>query len=212
MKNFNQFSIVLVLFIFLYSNSVVAQKKIKSFKGTITYEITYSGKELEPAQKAQMPTIMTAKILGKKSKKILMGPMSQTIILDAESKTGIMMIDAMGNKMHFKLNKEELKKITELKSEYLFKHLEETKEIAGYNCKKVEVTKKDEDSEETTYAIYYSKEIGSKDLNFASEYKEIDGAMLEYQETDSQGIISTYTATNVKKGKIKNIDFLIHSE
>jgi len=56
----------------------------------------------------------------------------------------------------------------------------ETKVIAGYNCKKMDVVF---DDPKKNFSIYYTDEIGIKAPNWCTPYHEITGVMMEYNIT-----------------------------
>ena len=64
----------------------------------------------------------------------------------------------------------------------------ETKDIiSGFTCKQAILTTKEDGGTTETDTIYFSDEIGCKDLNFADpNFKDIPGAVLQYTEFDPQ--------------------------
>ena len=55
----------------------------------------------------------------------------------------------------------------------------ETKDVAGYKCKKAIVTFVDETKQ--GFDLYYTNELKIKNSNWWTPFKEIDGVILEYQ-------------------------------
>ncbi|MFC2100448.1 hypothetical protein ACFLRZ_01320 [Bacteroidota bacterium] len=211
MKNFLGIFLFLTFSAVIFSQPAYSQKK-KTFKGNITYEVTYSGKDLTPAEKAQFPSEIYKKILGNKIKsEIILGAMTQHVIYDYDNKTMTMIFISIQGKAHLKFNEEEIKEYILEKNELTIKYLEETKIIAGYTAKKAEITEIGDDGEENTYFVYYSDELGSKASNFAQKFKDIDGLLLEYQDTKGDMIVN-FTIKEIKKGKVKDIDFFIPSD
>jgi len=95
--------------------------------------------------------------------------------------------------------------------ESTIKYIDETKEIAGYICKKGELITKDDDGEESISVFYYTEQLGNKAWNFGTEYSEVDGAILEYEEGAGNFSVKL-VARIVKKGKVKETDFLVPSD
>jgi hypothetical protein len=86
--------------------------------------------------------------------------------------------------------------------------------IAGYACKKAIVTftpKEGVEEEEKMYSVYYSSELGDTTENTGSDYAGIDGLLLEFYDVD-EGLVTKFTATEVVKGKVKDLDFLLPAD
>ncbi len=206
-------TIILLLAIIMSIPSMVfAQKKGKSFSGTIEFALKYEG--MDPAQEAQMPKALSVIISENKSKTVLdAGMYAMNTITDGDSETMLIYLDLMGQKMAYKQTKEELDKSKAEGTKPTVKLIDETKEIAGYQCKKAEVSVIDEETlEENITVIWYTDEIGiSPKANFANQFDGISGYPLE---TISKGndVTQIMTATSVKKGKIKATEFLLPSD
>ena len=103
---------------------------------------------------------------------------------------------------------DEFKKEGEDKPDVTINKLEGTKTIAGYKCVKAEiVTKKDD--KETKMIVFYTEEL--KPFHQEDEYKDINGTILETEIETGEGdeaITMITTATEVKKGKVKPVEFL----
>jgi GLPGLI family protein len=86
----------------------------------------------------------------------------------------------------------------------IIKILDETKVIAGYKCKKAEVT-----TGEEVIEVYYTEEIAvPAGMNDDNGFKGINGMLMQYT-INQQGMIMTMTAKEVKKAKVKGGLFLI---
>ena len=199
------FSLLLVMAA-LASGSAHAQKS-KAFEGTLTYEITYPGMQIDPAQAGQLPTSMTIKIKGTKTRQdMVVGVVSQSGISDAATRTQIALIDMMGQKYAIRTTPADLdtafKKIPAAKIELK----SDTKEIAGYVCKKATVTEEDQ-----TFDVWYTEEIGTES-NFANpSMREIKGMLMEY-ESDMNGIKMKMTVKSVKAEKVKDVLFMMPAD
>ncbi|MDA3820040.1 MAG: hypothetical protein PF590_06250 [Candidatus Delongbacteria bacterium] len=83
----------------------------------------------------------------------------------------------------------------------------ETKEILGYTAKKVEV-----ELDDNIFSGYVTDEISLEaDHNWAGQFNGVKGVLLEYT-TEQQGMIMTYTATEIKEEKVKPSKFTIPDE
>lgn len=188
----------------------------KGFKGVITFSISYEGESLTPAQTAYMPKTSIVKIMDNKSINIMnYGMGAQSTIEDPENDRYVILIEGGGKKKYYKtkLSEERQRKDSTLKAstDITLDLINETKVIAGFECKKavITVTPKDTaDGEAQTIIVYYSPEMGSKELNDGDIFAGIDGMLLEYV-IDAGDIQVKYTATEVKKGGVSSTDFLI---
>ena len=181
----------------------------KDFKGVITYKISYPGMEMDAGMAAMMPKMATLTIKENMSKfKINLGQMgSQVQLINGEAKTITTIMDMMGQKFYYVETQEDVNKDLDDKNVSIdFK--DETKEIAGYSCKKAVVTVV-EDGDEMMFTVYYTEEIGSSALNIDNPYfNEIPGAMLEF-EINTGGGTMKMEALTVEKKNVSDEEFEI---
>ncbi|HBX49643.1 MAG: hypothetical protein A2275_11425 [Bacteroidetes bacterium RIFOXYA12_FULL_35_11] len=200
MKTKIQYLFAIVLLTFTLSFSF-AQKSY-----VIKYEMVYDAPGLDAAMKAQLPSEMTMYIKGNKmmqESKSSMG--TQSAIYDGDTKSSIVLIDMMGQQLAIKVGKEEIEKqLTEM-PKVTVDLFDETKKIAGYTCKKAEITEGD-----NTFTVFYTSDLGVSDINWATEFKDIKGVMMEYS-TSQQEMTVKFTAKEVKEQKIKDKQFTIPS-
>ncbi len=202
---------IIAVLLTAFSPTLIAGEK--PFKGTIIYGLTYSG-DIDPASLAQQPKEITVYILGNKIKtEVNQGGAYITQIQDGDAKTQIVLLDIemIGKKFVIRKSTEEVEKELAELPESTIKYIEETKEIAGYTCKKGELITKDDEGEESISTFYYTEELGNKAWNFGTEYSEVDGAVLEYEEAAGNFSVK-FVAKEIKKGKVKETDFLVPSD
>lgn len=195
-------------------NIASAQKAKKPFSGTITDSLSYEG--LEPSQAAQMPKTSTRLISGNKQKSTIdYGPYAVVTILDGDNESFVMYLDVASEKHGIRLRKADIdKKKAEDKSPKPVVTLsDETKTIAGMKCKKATVVVTDEETGDvTTSILWYTDELGSNDkLDFMEKYEGVSGMILG-TETTSGKIVQRSFASEIKKGKVKDLDFLLPAE
>jgi GLPGLI family protein len=192
---------LLVTGILSTSNTVYAQKG-KAFEGTIVYSIDVNGDALPPEAKQMFTgSEMTVALKGQKSRTDLkMGMQQTTAVSDAKAKTGFTLMDVMGQK--FKINIKADDKLPAVK----VKELSETKTIAGYLCKKAEVTA---DGSTEPFIVYYTEEIANTGYN--SQIKGIKGYPLEFEVLQG-GMKISYTAKSVNKEKIEDSRFEVETK
>lgn len=191
------------------STTVEAQKL---FSGTIDYEITYPGSDLDPASAASLPKLLSMTVSGKKSRvDMQQGMMNIIKINNAETMSSVSLLDIMGQKYAIKVTKEEIVKQLENLPQAKTTITDETKEIAGIKATKAIVVFTNEDGTETTEEIYFSSEIGGEGFNFDSPYRDIKGGLLEYR-IESGDLTMLFTAKEVKAKKVKDTVFMIPTD
>lgn len=80
----------------------------------------------------------------------------------------------------------------------------ETKEIAGYKCKKLIATMADDPT--IKFDVYYTEEMNVTNPNFANPYSKVKGMLMEYR-LKKFGLEMTFTALGVKKEEIPDEEF-----
>jgi len=189
----------------LVSINGMAQKS-KSFVGYISYDIKTLG-EVEPAMAAQLPTENLVYFNGAKTRIEQKSAMGSTVIIsNIETKEQIVLIDIMGQKYALKSSKEETENAQSQIPKGTVTMGTETKTIAGYNCKKADFTQ-----DGKTSAIWITDEINLNNSNWQTQYKDVEGVMLEYNQiTGQEGEINLLiTAKEVKKEKVKDSMFTV---
>jgi len=187
----------------------LAQKPGSPFKGVINYKVSYPDSKMEASQQAMMPQTMKVSLSGNKSRiEIAMASMSQIILIDSDLKTTTVLLDMMGQKIAMKPNRKTDRPDAK---EPVVKMTSETKEIAGYLCKKAEVSFGDEKSKGTPLIVYFTEAIGNNRIFYDNEYRTLPGIPMEFQYK-MQGMNMLLTASSVEKGKVSNRDFEVSSE
>jgi GLPGLI family protein len=183
------------------------QAGAKEFKGVITYKITVEGSDVTDEMKAMMPKTMIMSISGNKSRTEMVMSMGKTVsITDADNKNTITLMDMMGQKIAIQMNQDEIMKEIGDAPETKVEVTSETKEIAGYTCKKAIITIPEEDQE---LIVYFTEELGSGAINFDNpQFKDINGVMLEF-EIPNQNFTMKLEAVSVEKKNVPESDFTI---
>jgi GLPGLI family protein len=199
--------VVAVISVSTFSNAAFAQKT-KAFEGTITYTLNFDEAGLDPASASMLQgREMIISIKGDKSRMEMdMGMMKNVTIADSKSGDAVTLLDIMGQKMAIKMTKEQLEKQKAETKEPEIVYSDETKEVAGYKCKKATI--KSEDGEEL--AIYYTDEIPSSN-SATNQFKGLKGFPLEYQ-ANQNGLKMLVSAKSVKTGKVEDSKFKVSSD
>lgn len=192
-------------------NTAVAQKG--KFEGKIVYDLSFPGLEIDANSAAMLPKESVVYVKdGKSRTEMSMGMgMTNVTITDSKLKIATILYDMMGTKFAIKLTEAELDQKKEGEKEPTVKLLDETKEIAGYKCKKAEIHYND--SENTVSTIYYCPDLGSKEMNWSQQgfMKNIDGFPMEF-EMKQQGMTMRFSVREVKKEAVADVKFSIPSD
>jgi hypothetical protein len=209
MKNIIMKSNLAFVLLFFISVAVMAAKP---FDGVITYKISYPDSKYTEAQLNMFPKVMTVSVKGSKARtEMNVGGGTTVEILDYASKTKVALINMMGQKYAIKQTQQEIEKENAGQPKGTVNITSETKNIAGYNCKKAIVTS-DEDGVKTTFEVWFTEELGGKDANFDNPlYKDINGVLMEFSLKTPQ-ISMRFSATSVEKKAVSAKDFEIPSD
>jgi GLPGLI family protein len=200
---------IFLMTIALTSGALYAQKPGSPFRGVINYKVSYPDSKMEASQQAMLPQTIKVSLSGNKTRiEVAMASLSQIILLDSDQKTTTILLDLMGQKVAMKPNKKTER--TDSK-EPVIKILPETKEIAGFLCKKAEISFGDEKSKATPLIVYYTESIGNNKIFYENEYRTLPGIPMEFQYK-MQGMNMLLTASSVEKGKVTNREFEVPSE
>ena len=184
----------------------------KTSEGVITYKISYPDSKFTESQMAMFPKLMSVMIKGSKSKtEMITGMGNQTEINDYTEKSKVSLLDMMGQKYAIKETAADIQKEMEKEPPATVEVTNETKNIAGYLSKKAIVTT-NQDGEKTVYEVWFTEELGSKDVNFADPvYKDINGVLMEFQMKTPQ-ISMKFTVSSVEKKNVSAKEFEIPSD
>jgi GLPGLI family protein len=173
------------------------------FEGKIMYDISYPELPSEMKQyESMLPKEMTMYVNPNFTRIEQASAMGNTVIInDNKSKTSTMLMDMMGNKMGIRSTEEDLKK-RDINAEIKIQETDETKEIAGYKCKKAIVLFNDKDGQEQSFDVYYTPEIEAQQANWTNKsFSNIKGFPLEYS-MKQQNLYMRLTAKSIKKEKV----------
>ena len=206
MKQLTRIMLVMAILGLAITGSATA----KDFKGIITYKISYSGTELDAQTKAMLPKMMIYKIKDNLARTEMdLGAMgNQVQIINGNEKIVYNLMDMMGQKMVIKMTEAEINEEMDKQPEIKVEHYDETKEIAGYECKKAVVSFEDAGTK-TSFIVYYTDELGGSALNFENPmFKDIDGVLMEF-EMEQGPMTMKLEAVSVKKENIDDSEFVV---
>ena len=175
----------------------VATSIAQSSEGHIAYDVNVSSDDPNMAMAVSMmqDSRLEVSFKGKQSYTIFsMGAIMTMKTISSNSGDVLMLMDGMMGSKVIKTTNEELEQTEEGEEDDLEITLEdETKMVAGYECKKAVVT--DEDGNETVF--WYTDEIVSSTKNRGNLNGKIPGISLAF-ETDQGGMKMSFTANKVE--------------
>jgi hypothetical protein len=200
---------ILVLLLVTFSLNILAQEKMS--EGVITMSQTMvSDDEAVAAQLASMGQITSSTYFKKgKSRAEVSNQMTGdiTVIIDQESQEMLMLMDNpyMGKsyaKKVMELTQEQLDNITVVESD-------ETKNVLGYECKRVDLTVKD-NGVETTIKFYMTNAIEVPTQQTAIYGSKLKGMPMYMEMTMNQmgmQMIMKFEVTEIKKESVDDSKF-----
>jgi len=181
----------------------------KYFAGTVKFEVSFEG-DTDPQK--HIPHEFEVTIFENKEK-ILVYNGTMQVIKDGDALTTTYLWDLSGFGGERVGRVEEKEQTSKVK--YAYEARGDTKNICGYECKGYNVTCTYMDEEydeevELKYFVYTTTEIG-KDANInAIGSPGLSGYVL-YSEFEKDGVKRITQVKEVKKGKVKAVDFMIPS-
>jgi GLPGLI family protein len=177
----------------------------QSFEGKIVYKMSYSDLTPEMQQaEGMLPKQQTIWIKGNKSRfEQNMVQVSSVVISDSDNGTSIILMDMMGQKYKLDIAKGELDQMIRDQSEPVVKYVDGTKEIAGYTCKKAEITM---DGFDKTATFWYTEKIPPVMVK-GMEALKLKGMFMAYTAS-TQGMTISIEVTSVEKQAVSDDKFV----
>ena len=176
----------------------------KNFEGIVTYDVRMESPSLPPEAIAMMQgSQMKMFIKNEKARvELKMGPTENITIVDNKTKTAISLLNVMGNKYMLKSNTE-----TNAEAATEIKYVDGTKEIAGYKCKKAQMTVTATDGSKHNFDVYYTEDIPYTG-GFKNSIKGLKGFPMEYGMYAAEyNMTMFFTAKSIAKESVSNSKF-----
>lgn len=176
------------------------------FEGIVVYTISFENSGLPPEAIAMLKGAESVVyIKGEKRRMDMSTAMQSTIsIIDSKAKTVTTAMDIMGQKYLIKMNEADLNKEKAEAPVTSIKYLDETKVIAGYKCKKAEVTMKMKEGKEQTFVVFYTDQIPTSDTK--NVFEGLKGMPLEYSIAQG-GVNMTFSTKSIEKTPVPDSKF-----
>jgi GLPGLI family protein len=190
----------------------VANAQKAPFIGTVVYSVSLVG-DIPDQAKAMMPTEMIMKVSPDKLIQVLHSDMVDIkTIFDAPKQISYHLMDMMGQKFCIKNTAAQLdeqrKKTGMVMS---VKSTNDTKIIAGHNCRRAIVTVKTNQSAAKTFDTYYTEDIDISKFSFGNIFPKVNGLPLEFSMNQGPYILKM-TAKSIKKENIPASAFAIPAD
>ncbi len=170
-----------VLFFLIAGCKIKTEKNAKPGEGMVTYEVSYPDSAKYGLKSALLPETVDLFFKNEKATFIAsagMGTIQLVNLLDHKNKKFTsLLIDILRQNIAYTLTPDEIKE-NESAPKYKFEFTNETKTIAGLECKKAIVK---DITNNTSFEVYYYDKV--KFYYWNSPYKDFDFLLLEYTHT-----------------------------
>ena len=182
------------------------------FEGVIHYTISIPNSTLPEEQIAMFPKASTLSIKGTNTCNESSSAMGNVVeITNYEKKFTVTLLDMMGKKIAIKKTLDEITKDNGKGPKPTVQVTNETKEIAGYKCKKAIITL-EKNGNKSSLEAWYTNELGGKESNFGNPvYSDIDGILMEFT-LQERSITMKYSVSKVEKKAIADSAFEIPAD
>lgn len=199
----------ILIFIFSLSLFSCGDNSSDGTQGIIAYNVSYPKMDKHNLMFGFMPKKMIFKFKENKYKTSLsagMGMFKTDFIVDQEEDQFSQMVKLINKKYILTLKGSDIDLSISKLPAFHVEHTGETKRILDYECKKAIITIDNEAND--AFTVFYTNKIKLDTPNWNTQFKEINGVMLEYQY-EKYGVCMHFKAKNIKFTKINDKEFEI---
>ncbi len=183
----------ILLFTILLATFSIAQQRTMS-EGQITYNLSVVTNNKEPEiadifDGAVLNVYVKGNTVMSEMKSVLR---NQSIIYDGKADTAVILRESGDQKFIINLNSADWQHYNRKYDGVTYLFTEETKTIAGFNCKKATGKLKDG----TTFTVFYTPNVVVSVKNYDYQFKDLPGLALEY-EVQNGNLKVKYSASKV---------------
>lgn len=180
-------------------------------EGSVTYVITIEG--LPPEQAAMMGDMESTTFFKDKKSLTEMNSMMYSYKILNDENGQLFLMDQMGNKFFTRTSKAELDKDAEVSKDKAPKieYVNETKSIAGYDCKKAIITATTKEGEMKSDVWYTDKVPNYTSGKNAEMFKGLKGMPLEFS-FNQRGMKMKMTAKALSFEKVPDSKFVVTTD
>lgn len=184
----------------------ISQKRVSEL--TIVYDnFVSSGKDTLNIADTFDGATTTVYIKGYLSRQDMVSALySSSIIHNAKNNSAVLLREVSRQKILIRLNEQNLKEKNQYLEGMTFEYSDETKEIAGYRCKKATAKLADGAS----FTVYYTDEIIPENKEYDQYFTKLNGLPLEYELVKGAMKVK-YVVSSIHLGPIPASKFEIPS-
>lgn len=173
----------------LITGRLTAQRLVSDAK--IVYKMETAGQPADPTFEGGT---LTQYVKGHQSRvDIDFKALHYSYLIDSRNQTVVTLIDNHGDKYLIRAGKEDYEKELKQYASVQFTDAKETKEIAGYTCKR-SVGKMPDGQ---TFDVYYSSDLVPENKQFNRRFVNLKGIPLQFEILNKNGTKTTMIATKV---------------
>lgn len=168
-----------VLLMLLLTGAVFSYAQKTVSEGTLVYDIVIQSGNKEPQMADALDGgTVTVYIKGGQSRSDMVSALGkETTIHDTKTGNAVILKEYSGQKLMITLTKENWGQKNKTYSDIKFEPADETKTIAGYNCKKA-VAKLPSGK---TFQVFYTPDLSMSNKEYNATFKNLPGVALEYE-------------------------------
>ena len=149
--------------------------------GRIDYKITYLNEDLDKKTRNILPSRMKLMFDEKQATNNIegfMGMYKMNAFTNFHTRKSQTILKVLDKQYLFKGSRDEQMCCFDTMDDMVIQKTDETKVIAGFNCKKAIISLPSSDE---TFTVYYTEDISLKHPNSTNPYKEIEGVLIEFE-------------------------------
>ncbi|MGB0888151.1 MAG: hypothetical protein ACPGSL_08525 [Vicingaceae bacterium] len=181
-------------------------------EGVISFKVSYPKMDKKNFMLDFMPQKMKLKFKDDKYKTSLaagMGMFKMHFIINPQDEEFSQLVKLIDKKYALTLNGDDILESTSKLPNYSVEHTGETKKILNYVCEKAIITVGNDKND--AFTVYYTDKIEIENPNAGTQFKDIDGVLLEYQY-EKYGICMKFVAQDIQFSPVDDSEFEINKE
>jgi GLPGLI family protein len=195
-----------------YSCHYIKETFIDISEGTIEYKLEYLNRDASFLIGNVYPDKLIYKFKDNNTCSQLSaggGLFTTSVLTNYEKKTVDHLVKMINKKYVLHMDSVQAKNSFEDMPKITYTFFDETKEIAGYICKKAQISF--ENNAKPGFYVYYTADISIQNANWCTPFDSIDGVLMEYQ-IKINGIEMKLAASQVSKADFEDVEFMVPKE
>jgi len=182
-------------------------------EGTIEYDVTYPELDSGNIMLEMLPITMVMQFKDGKFRselKTAAGIIEMSVLADRQKDEMYNLVKIFSDHYALKMNRDQALEMTGVLPAFEIIQHEEQMNIAGANCKKIELDFKGATKEEN-YIFYFTDEVELAEPNWCTPYHEIQGVFLDYR-IENYGMVMRLLATEITSEEIDDDAFIVNDD